>query len=476
MRGESQRGDLVAPMPKSALEPHVILPHEFAPRSYQREPFIERDARKLTRFISVWHRKAGKDLTWWNFLIREAAQRVGMHWFMLPTIEQGKKVVWKGFSKDEQRDAEGNVTSPGMRFLDHIPRALLAKKPNDSDHLIELRNGSMIQVLGSDKLEAIVGPNPIGVVFDEYSVQFPAAWEQVVSPILEQNGGWAAFAFTPRGRNHAFKLYENALANPHRWSVSVKTIDDTLRDSPGERGGPVVSREQIDQLRAEGQDEDLIQQEYYCSFYGSYVGAYYARILAELRKRGQVREIPHDPSLPVFTVWDLGIGDQNSIWFAQAIGRELRLIDYLEGSGQGLPYYTSAVRNKPYTYSNHWAPHDIEVREYSTGESRKAAAAKLGINFRVVPKLTLDDGIDAVRRILPRCYFDRINCDTGLRCLENYAREQKPNGEFASFPKHDKWSHGADAFRYLALISDMESSAHLAPPRVESEFDIFGGH
>lgn len=445
---------------------NIELPFQYTPRDYQLPLFIAYE-NGLKRFITVWHRKAGKDISAWNFLILRAAELPGTYWSVFPTYTQGVKTIWSGFSKASEYNERGEPVA-GMHFLDHIPKQL-ERKRNNQERSIELKNGSIIQIVGSDNLQSIVGPNPVGVVFSEYSLQRPEVWSQVVSPILEANGGWALFNSTPRGQNHLFDLWEHAQRQPERWFTDIKTIDDTRKED----GSPVVSRAQIDNLLAEGQDPDLIQQEYYCSFTGSYSGSYYSKIISELRQSNHIREIPYDPALPVFTVWDCGIADANAIWFAQAHEREVHLIDYMESTGQGMPYYIRAVKNKPYVYSNHYGPFDLEAREYGTGATRRETAQTLGVYFQIVPKLSLDDGHDAVRRLLPRSYFDRAKCDKGLRALENYAREQKRDGSIADRPKHDKWSHGADAFRYLSIIADRETGFSLQPSPVIQDFDLF---
>lgn len=452
----------------------VALPHLFQPRSYQHGPF-EAYQRGIRRFITAWHRKAGKDLTWWNFTILRAMERQGMFWYVLPTYEQAKNVIWYGFSKEPRTadDDYGTVLQAGQRFLDHIPAALLAKEPNNSDLLITLVNGSMIKLMGSDKTDSIVGPNPIGIVLSEFAIQFPEVLD-LLTPILEQNQGWLAINSTPRSQNHFYRMWQVARANPQRWFSSLLTIEDTKRDSPGENGGAAVTKDQIEQLRREGMDEDWIQQEYYCSFFGTHTGAYYGKIVGDIDQRGQIRDVPWEPEYPVFTAWDLGVADATAIWFGQICGRELHIIDYFEASGEGLPYFARELRNRPYYYSNHWAPHDIEVRELGSGKSRKEIASTLGIYFRVVPNLPLQDGIDAVRVVLNRCFFDRVKCDKGLRALRGYRKEwDAKKGDYRSYPFHDKWSHGADAFRYLALIADRESSAFAPATSVNTDFNIF---
>ena len=446
--------------------PSVELPFQYTPRDYQLPLFIAYE-NGIKRFITVWHRKAGKDISAFNFLVLRAAELPGAYWSVFPTYTQAVKTIWTGFSKASEYNDRGEPVA-GLHFLDHIPKAL-ERHRNNQEHLIELKNGSTIQLVGSDNLQSIVGPNPVGVVFSEYSIQHPEVWSQVVSPILEANGGWALFNSTPRGQNHLYDLWQHAIKNPERWYCDLKTIEDTRKED----GSPVVTRAQIDNLIAEGQDPALIEQEYYCSFQGAYQGSYYSKIIAELRQSGHIREIPWDPSKPVFTVWDCGIADANAIWFAQAHERELHLIDYMESTGQGMPYYIRAVRNKPYTYSNHYGPFDLEAREYGTGATRRETAQTLGVYFTIVPKLSLDDGHDAVRRLLPRCYFDRVKCAEGLRALENYAREQKRDGSVADRPKHNKWSHGADSFRYLSIIAEREANTTARASSIVTEFDPF---
>jgi hypothetical protein len=392
-------------------------------------------------------------------------ERVGMYWFIAPTYEQAKNIAWFG------------VNDTGRSMLDCFPPPLIAGK-NNSDLLITLKNGSMLKLIGSEDVDRLVGTNVVGMVFSEAALQKKAVWEKL-QPILLANKGWAAFNGTPRGKGDdqmLWPLWEVARRDSENWFSSILTIEQTARDAEGEDGGPIIINEDIERLRGQGDDEDTIQQEYYCSFSGAFMGSYYGQILTRLENEGRVREVAHEPALPVFTVWDLGVADATAVWFAQVSGREVRVIDYLENSGEGLPWYIKEVRNKPYVYSSHWAPHDIEVRELGSGVSRKDTAFNLGLYFRVVPNLPVQDGIDAVRLLLPRCFFDRRRCDKGLRALQGYSKEWNAKaGEYKSHPKHDHFSHGADAFRYLALIADRESSAYISQQTAAlTDYEIFG--
>jgi len=397
-------------------------------------------------------------------------ERVGMYWYVLPFYEQARLIIWEGM---------GSGVNEGMPFIEHFPEELISFK-NEQRLEIGLINGSIFRLVGSDHVDRLVGANPIGVVYSEYSLQFPNAWE-LISPILTENKGWAAFIFTPRGRNHAYRLYEKALPLK-TWFVSTHTVDETVRDSPaelaeleqGEVPAPVVTQEFLQEERDRGMEEDLIQQEYYCSFVGYREGSYYGRMLADAYKAARVSTVPWDPKYPVCTGWDLGVADQCAIWFAQVVGKEIRLIDYYQNNSQGLIHYISIVRNKPYIYSNHYAPHDINTREITSGRSRREVAQGLGIQFRVVPKLSVIEGIDYARTILPRCWFDKDKCDLGIRALINYHKDfNQKTLNYKFHPVHDIWSHGSDAFRYLSLGVEHETEQQVLPAQYERKFDIF---
>lgn len=346
---------------------------------------------------------------------------------MFPTYAQAKKVLWDG------RDREG------FPFMAHIPREVV-KHSNETELRKELVNGSAIQLIGTDNIDSVLGTNPIGCVFSEYAVQDPRAWDYI-RPILRENGGWAIFDYTPRGKNHGYQLYQMAKANPE-WFSELLTVQDTQ----------AISVADIDKERREGMSEELIQQEYYCSFEGVQVGAYYGKQLQQAETEGRVGKVSYETELGVETWWDLGIGDSTAIWFTQSAGREIRLIDYYEASGEGLAHYAKVLQSRPYVYSAHHAPHDIEVRELGSGRSRKEVAQNLGIVFQVVPNISIEDGIEASRSILGRCWFDREKTQRGLNALASYhkAYDDKLH-DWKSYPHHDWSSHAADAFRYLAV-------------------------
>lgn len=394
------------------------------------------------RAVAVWHRRAGKDSIALNWTASAAHERVGTYWHMLPTQAQGRKTIWDGIDRY------------GRRMIDQaLPPAVRTNIRKD-EMKIELKCGSIWQVVGSDNYNNLIGSNPVGVVFSEYSVADPAAWDYI-RPILAENGGWAVFIYTARGRNHGAQLYEMARANP-AWFAEVLTVDDT----------GVIGPEIIQEERDSGMSDDMIAQEYYCSFSAALVGAYYGKQIYAAESDGRVCELPYEPQLRVETWWDLGVGDSTAIWFVQRSGREIRVIDYYEMSGEGLPHYAKILQNKDYVYSRHIAPHDIEVRELGTGKSRRETAAGLGIKFEVAPNLPIDDGIDAVRAMLPRCWFDKKKTARLVEAMKQYRKDWNDKLKvFQDHPCHDWASHGADAGRYGAVMGDPRSERSTAPVR-----------
>lgn len=376
----------------------------------------------------MWHRRAGKEKSCWNYLITQAIQITGIYYYLFPTFAQGRKVLWDGMDKQ------------GFKFIDHIPKDIIEGKPNASEMKIRLKTGSLIQVVGTDNWDSIVGTNPRGAVFSEYSLQAPSAW-QYLRPIFRENDGWAIFNFTPRGKNHSYELFQMAQGNDD-WFCQKLSIEDT----------DVLSEKDMDIERAEGMSEDMIQQEYYCSFDLGLEGSYYGKLLDDMTKKGQISNVAYQSIEQVHTVWDLGIGDSTAILFYQIIGSEVHIIDSYEATGEGLPHYAKVLRDKPYMYGEHYAPHDIEHRELGTGITRKEIALSLGIDFNVIPKLPVDDGIEMARSIFPCLWIDHSNKQF-IKALTNYrkAYDDKRNC-YQTRPLHDWSSDYADAFRYLATV------------------------
>jgi phage terminase large subunit len=415
----------------------VTLPHLFSPRSTQR-PVFEYFDQGGTRAVVVAHRRFGKDATAFNWIIRELWRTPGLEGFyILPTFTQAKRVMWTGLT-DQRR-----------RMLDFIPRAII-KTQNENELRIVFHNGSQLTFVGSEQLDALMGTNPSRLVFSEYALQRPDAWD-FLRPILAQNGGKALFIGTPRGRNHLWQLFAHAERDPSWYAVRL-TVADTARDAAGEDGAPVIAEAAIDKERLEGMPEPLVQQEFYCSFAQAVSGAVYGPQMAAVEAEGRVRPVPHDPSRRVVTAWDIGRGT-TAILFAQAVHETIHLIDYAELQQDDLAAAVKLLQSKPYVYAGrHIGPHDLEHEEWGAGRSRLATARQLGISFRVVPRTSIDEGVHAARMLLPRCVFDEGRTAGLVACLQHYEREwDEVKKILAVKPRADWTTHGSDAFRYLAM-------------------------
>lgn len=421
------------PVGRGEKEIEINIPFNFKARGYQ-VPFFEAMAKGCKRACVVWHRRAGKDKTFFNFVVMRAAREKGIYYYFFPKFSQGRKALWD------------NLDKAGFRTIDHCPKELIDGNPNNTEMKIRLRNGSIIQIIGTDNIDSIVGTNPRGCIFSEYSLQSPSAW-QLIRPILAENGGWAIFNFTPRGHNHGKELYDMA-KHDDKWFCQLLTVEET----------GAISMDMVDDERKAGMSEDWIQQEFYCSFTRGIEGNYYSRYIQAAIDQNRIGPVPWQPNTRVYTSWDLGVGDSCAICFWQIVGNSIHLIDYYENQGEGLPHYADFLYRKPYLYADHYAPHDVDNRAYSTGLSTRDAARNLGIKFIVLPtlKITVENGIEAVRSIFPRVYIDEEHCKKLIICLENYRKEFDERLQtYKSRPLHDKYSHGSDSFRYLAIAVKM---------------------
>jgi hypothetical protein len=353
------------------------------------------------------------------------------------------------------------MTKEGHKFLDAFPKKFTRTSSN-AEMRREFINGSVFQVMGADQPDKFVGANPVGVVFSEWALMNPYVWKLTL-PILIENDGWAVFITTPRGENHAYdKLME--AQNAPSWYWSKLTAADCR----------VLTKDQLITAQEEFGDEALFQQEMFTNFSIPLEGAYYASQMKQLQRKGQITRVAWEPKLPVHTAWDIGIDDETTIWFYQTYRNEIRIIDYHHETGEGLLHYVKLLHKKEYMYGNHYFPHDIEVRELTTGKSRKDALREAGIKIRVVRKLSIEDGIEAARNLLPRCWFDEENCKDGINALKSYRKEKDEiNNTFKARPVHDWSSHGADAFRYLAVSHrDQRRPEDKRQVKANSDFDV----
>ena len=354
------------------------------------------------------------------------------HAYLAPLRKQAKLIAWD--------------------YLKHYTATIPGRTANEAELRVDLPGGRRIYVEGADNPDALRGGYLDGAVLDEYGQMPPSTWREVIRPMLADRKGWALFIGTPKGRNEFHRAYDSAL------NGFLKDDGSRLPPDP-EWFAALYKASQTNVLDVEelasakrGMDEDEYAQEFECSFTAAIVGAYYAKEMAAAEADKRITSVPYDPAVPVHTGWDLGHRDSTAIWFAQYVGQEVHLIDYLESSGVGLDWYANELRKKPYNYAEPIWPHDGGAKELGTGKSRQETMASLGFHPRVLPLQAVDDGINAARLMLPRCWFDKTKCERGIEALRSYHKEwDEKAGIFRASPKHDWSSHGADAFRYLAL-------------------------
>lgn len=410
---------------------YIKLPHQFTPRHYQVAPLRAFFIDKKRWTIEVLHRRAGKSKRTINKLLMAAMQRVGNYYHTFPELKQARGAIWNNIDKD------------GMRYIDHIPRHLMKKPPNNSEMRIELINGSMIQLAGSDRYDALMGGNPLGIIFDEYSLQNPYAYHYL-SPILTENGGWADFVYTPRGKNHGWDLYDRNKDNPD-WFVQKLDITQTFHND----GSRIITDKMIEERRREGMPEELIQQEFYCDFDVALAGAFYSKEMDKAKQEGRIKSFPYFEHLPVHSAWDIGRWDATAIWLFQVKDNMIYIINYYENCLQGMPHYIEWV--KAFLEINklkpgiHLAPHDIKVHEWTNNRTRMDEAARHGFYFEAVPKLNIIDGINCVKSLFKHFIFHEQNCKFGMDLVKQYVRDDH------GVPIHNFASHCADGLRTLGV-------------------------
>jgi len=397
---------------------------------YKPRPLQKDMHKELKRWnVLVMHRRFGKTVWAVNQLIKTTLTcplprpRTA---FVAPTFAQAKRIAW-----DYVKFYAGVI--PGVQF-------------NETELRADFPNGGRIMLLSAENPDALRGIYLDECVFDEFGMQNPRVWGEVVRPALSDRQGSACCLGTPAGHNHFFELLETAKSQlaegSSDWYYKICKASDT----------GIVRPEELEAAQAQMTPEQY-EQEYECSFTAAIIGAYYGKLLSDADDNGRVTRVPYDPAYPVHTAWDLGINDSTAIWFAQVFrGGAVNVIDYYESSGVGLDHYADVLNRKDYTYGDHLAPHDIEVRELGSGKSRWETAYSLGLRFRVIPKMKVADGINAARMLIPKCYFDRDKCGEGLEMLRQYRQEwDEKRKSFRDHPRHDYTSHAADAFRYLAV-------------------------
>lgn len=399
---------------------------QYKPRSQQQQIHDLIDEHRFN--VVVAHRRFGKTVSAINQLIKSAMtneKESPRYGYIAPTYGQAKRVAWDYLVKFVQPlGGTANISELRVDFF-----------------------GRRIQLYGSENPDSFRGQYFDGVILDEYGDQNPVIWTDVVRPALSDRLGWALFIGTPKGHNH-FREQRDRAEKESNWGL--------LEFKASETG--IVAPSELAAAKAE-MGEDKYRQEFECSFDAAVEGSYYGQLINDLEEKNHIQEIERDDICRTFTAWDLGMGDSTSIWVAQLAGQEIRLIDYYENHGVGLDNYVKWLRDNDYTKAEHILPHDVQVRELGTGKSRMEVLQDAGLEITVAPRMAVDDGIQAVRRILPRCWFNVPKVNIGLNCLKNYRRAYDEKRKiFYERPLHDWSSHGSDAFRYLAIGLDESNS------------------
>jgi phage terminase large subunit len=378
----------------------------------------------------VAHRRFGKTVGTVNDLIRRAAlndrkfppPRYG---YIAPTYRQAKDVAWS--------------------YLKHYTSGIPGVEQKESELTVVLPTGQTVKLYGADNYDAMRGLYFDGVVIDEPADIDPRAWPEVIRPTLSDYAGWATFVGTPKGRGWFYHVGRDEAGK-----LLPEWFHLTLRAS--ETG--VLAKTELEDARKTLTAEQY-EQEYECSFDAAVIGAYYGRQMADAEREKRICGVPYDPSVRVWTAWDLGMDDATSIWFMQGVGREIHAIDYYEATGMDLAHYAQVIQRRPYVYGGHILPHDVKARELGTGKSREEVLRSLGLDITIAKDHRVDDGINAVRLLLPRMWFDAEKCARGIDALKLYRADyDEKNQVLKPKPVHDWTSHPADSLRYFAMGSE----------------------
>lgn len=384
--------------------------------------------------------RAGKDEVALHWTAVATQQRIGNYWHMLPEASQARKAIW---------DAVNPHT--GRRRIDEVFPKEIRKSASEQEMKIDFKNGSTWQVVGSDNYDSLVGSTPIGVVFSEWSLANPLAWA-FLRPILLENGGWAVFIYTSRGQNHGADLYNQGRTDPS-WFSERLTVDDTGIFTPDQLAG---ERRELISLYGDAVGDGIFRQEYYSSFDAAVMGSVYGEWIEKAEKEGRIRPNLYDPELEVHTAWDLGYDDSTVIVYYQLALDGIRVIDCDAASQQDVAYYCDLLKEKPYRYHKvHNVPHDAANKLLAAGgKSIVEQAYALGIKMKVIPASSQANQQAALRKTLPRMWFDSAKAANVVKALKNYRfKYDEQKKIFSHEPIHDDNSHYCDALEIIGLTN-----------------------
>jgi phage terminase large subunit len=390
------------------------------------------------RAIEIAHRRWGKDEIALAWTFQALTDRPATYWHCLPQLNQARKAIWTAVNPHT-----------GKRRIDEAFPVELREVTNEQEMFIRFLNGATWQVIGSDTYDSLVGAGVAGIVFSEWALANPSAWGYL-SPMMRENNGWALFITTPRGKNHAYDMFNHAMKS-----------DDWFAEISNAQATGAFSDEQLSGIRDEyislyGQDfgASQFEQEYLCSFEANILGSYYGGELASARSDGRICEVKHDPDLPVQTVWDIGYSDDTVILFVQVVANEVRIIDTYSANGQPLAHYAEVIASKDYNYSRHVLPHDAQAKTLAAAGRSVYEQLVSDHKMKHVTILkntnTEQQGILAARHLFPRLWIDQGQ-EEFINALSQFRREwDDPKKCFRDRPVHDWTNHFADALRYLA--------------------------
>ena len=423
---------------------HIEIP--YVPRPLQAKLHNDLDNHRFA--VLNCHRRFGKTILIILHLIKKALtndKKNPRYYLIGPTFVSIKRVCW-----DYLKQYASCI--PGTTF-------------NETELRCDFATGARIQLLSSEDPDKIRGIYADGVCVDECSQMNPVLWNEIIRPALSDRKGFCYFISTPAGMSNIFyDLYQHAQSDP-TWLAYTAKASET----------GIIDQEELDAAKAQMGDAKY-KQEFECDWIANIEGAVYGEIIKSLEEKKQITRIAYDPALEVHTAWDLGVDDSTAIVFYQLLGNQILIIDYYENNREGLPHYVQVVKDKDYVYGEHFAPHDIEVTEFSTGKTRREVAYQLGIRFKILPKINLEDGIHSLKMVLPKCWFDGENTKPLVDALRHHHRKYNEKMKmFSNKPVKDWSSHAADAARYMALsITDLPRQKATAQSLAVNEYRIHG--
>lgn len=407
------------------------------------------------RILAQWPRRSGKEVTTWNIILDFAISEPGMYLMVYPTNVRARKILWEGAMLNKE-------TGQSIKFVEMLPKRLLAKRPNDTDMTLHLTNGSLIWVVGCDiDPEKLRGTNPRGIVFSELAFSDPRVLYNMM-PVLRQNGGWLFGQSTYDGMNHFYHMLKKNKHDP-LWFCRDESIN-TLVDKDG---NPYITDEDVDEDRRAGMPEYLIQQEYYGNVQINEETKYFAIAINAVHESERIIKNYYLPNKAVYAFYDIGVSDYTAITLAQFESRNGKLwpvvIGYIENNNRALSFYVDEIRRfctmRNLTFKMHFIPHDGANRNFGDGlKTTQDYLTEMGEMSIIVKRpSTHKVAIEAIRQKLYMTSFNEENCQRLIDCLSNYEKEYDDKmGKFKDHPKHDWSSHGVKSFQTLALALEGE--------------------